>query len=293
MSDDEDELGEEEQTNNLGTYEGERNESNERHGFGKATLPNGDTYEGQYENGKRNGTGTYRFSVGARYIGDYQKNKRHGRGIFYYTDGSKYDGEWNENIREGHGIYTYPNNDTYEGEWKNHQRHGKGTYTYAATKAQYIGTWKEGKRQGPGELEFNQYKYIGKFHDNYPKGKGRFVFKNGYQQNGEYYITSVNDEEDSEVPPQIQYKWIARDVTAIKQKEPYDFDDDEQIDVNRIQELVDKFKNKQLNSQEEQDALQKMHVVPDNDNPENDETFDGNEQMNDEIPGEEQFDEEN
>ncbi|CAF1046966.1 unnamed protein product [Adineta steineri] len=99
--------------------------------------------------------------------GDYQKNKRHGRGIFYYTDGSKYDGEWNENIRDGHGIYTYPNNDTYEGEWKNHQRHGKGTYTYASTKAQYIGTWKEGKRQGPGELEFNQYKYIGKFHDNY------------------------------------------------------------------------------------------------------------------------------
>ena len=33
------------------TYEGERNESNERHGFGKATLPVGDTYEGYYQNG--------------------------------------------------------------------------------------------------------------------------------------------------------------------------------------------------------------------------------------------------
>ena len=40
-------------------YEGERNEREERHGFGKAILPNGDKYEGQYENGKRHGNGTY------------------------------------------------------------------------------------------------------------------------------------------------------------------------------------------------------------------------------------------
>ena len=51
------------------TYEGERNEQYERHGFGKATLANADTYEGQYEHGMRHGTGTYRFSNGARYVG--------------------------------------------------------------------------------------------------------------------------------------------------------------------------------------------------------------------------------
>ncbi len=84
-----------------------------------------------------------------------------------------------------------------------------------------------------------------------PKGKGKFVFKNGYQQNGEYHITSTvkktclidkehpnknvqNDEEDSEAPPQVQYKWIARDVTAINQEQPDDLDDD-QAETNRIQ----------------------------------------------------------
>lgn len=36
-------------------YEGERNEAGERHGHGKARLPNGDTYEGSYEFGKRHG----------------------------------------------------------------------------------------------------------------------------------------------------------------------------------------------------------------------------------------------
>ena len=43
----------------LQEYEGERNERDERHGLGKAILPNGDKYEGQYENGKRHGNGTY------------------------------------------------------------------------------------------------------------------------------------------------------------------------------------------------------------------------------------------
>lgn len=36
-------------------YEGERNDAGERHGHGKARLPNGDTYEGNYEFGKRHG----------------------------------------------------------------------------------------------------------------------------------------------------------------------------------------------------------------------------------------------
>merc|ERR1712226_1417977 len=49
---------EEEQGPYLGDYEGERNERDERHGHGKATLPNGDTYEGMYENGKRSGQRT-------------------------------------------------------------------------------------------------------------------------------------------------------------------------------------------------------------------------------------------
>ena len=33
--------------------------------------------------------------------------------------------------------------------------------------AKYVGTWNSGKRQGPGELQFNQYRYVGKFQENY------------------------------------------------------------------------------------------------------------------------------
>lgn len=44
----------------LGEYEGERNESEERHGKGRAKLPNGDVFEGEYSHGRRHGMGIYR-----------------------------------------------------------------------------------------------------------------------------------------------------------------------------------------------------------------------------------------
>ena len=47
----------------FGEYEGGRNDAGERHGEGKATLPNGDIYEGYYANGQRHGNGTYKFKV--------------------------------------------------------------------------------------------------------------------------------------------------------------------------------------------------------------------------------------
>jgi radial spoke head protein 1 len=51
----------------LGKYEGKRNKDDQRHGVGRAVLPGGDIYEGQYKNGLRHGKGKYKFvSSGAR-----------------------------------------------------------------------------------------------------------------------------------------------------------------------------------------------------------------------------------
>ena len=61
MSSDEETIPDDDGLPYLGEYDGERNELDERHGFGRAKLPNGDTYEGYYENGKRHGKGTYRW----------------------------------------------------------------------------------------------------------------------------------------------------------------------------------------------------------------------------------------
>jgi len=179
----------------LGSYEGERNEDGERHGSGKAVLPNGDTYEGQYEKGTRSGIGTYRFKGSGKYTGDYVGGKKHGQGTFWYPDGSRYEGSWVDDQRNGAGVYFYVNADTYEGEWYEHLRHGQGVYTYADTKAVYHGTWDGGQRKGSGELIFASHKYIGYFDENLPKGKGKYRYDLGCDLHGEYGVEEVNEED--------------------------------------------------------------------------------------------------
>ncbi|GAB5576232.1 radial spoke head 1 homolog isoform X1 [Prionailurus iriomotensis] len=187
---------EEEGENDLGEYDGERNEAGERHGHGRARLPNGDTYEGSYQHGKRHGQvrtgdGIYKFKSGARYIGEYVKNKKHGRGTFIYPDGSRYEGEWADDRRHGYGVYYYVNNDTYTGEWFAHQRHGQGTYFYAETGSKYVGTWVNGQQEGMAELIHLNHRYQGKFLNKNPVGPGKYVFDIGCEQHGEYRLTDV------------------------------------------------------------------------------------------------------
>ena len=51
-SSDEDSRGDGTDKVNLGKYVGDRNEEEQRHGIGQATLSNGDVYDGEYRNGK-------------------------------------------------------------------------------------------------------------------------------------------------------------------------------------------------------------------------------------------------
>ncbi|XP_049916698.1 radial spoke head 1 homolog isoform X1 [Epinephelus moara] len=183
-----------------GEYEGDRNEAGERHGVGKAVLPNGDIYQGQYENGRRHGQGTYRFKNGARYVGDYYQNMKHGQGTFYYPDGSKYEGSWVEDLRQGHGVYTYPNGDTYDGEWLHHTRHGQGVYHYKETGSEYKGSWVNGKMESAGEYIHSNHRYKGNFVNNNPYGQGKYVFDTGCEQHGEYHQAEqpATDEENGQ-----------------------------------------------------------------------------------------------
>ncbi|CAL8265907.1 unnamed protein product [Lota lota] len=207
----------EEDPNYLGEYSGDRNEAGERHGSGKAMLPNGDTYQGQYENGRRSGQGTYRFKSGASYTGDYYNNIKQGQGTFYYPDGSKYEGSWVEDLRQGHGIYTYPNGDKYDGAWLRHVRHGHGTYWYHDTGSSYRGAWNNGKKDAVGEIIHSNHHYKGRFLNNNPMGPGKYVFDIGCEQHGDYILTEQtghpeDDEGDSSSSSAL--KWVPRDITG-------------------------------------------------------------------------------
>lgn len=195
----------------LGDYDGERNEKEERNGYGKATLPNGDTYEGQYLNGKRHGQGTYRFKNGARYTGEYDNAKKHGQGTFTYPDGSRYEGSWVDDQRNGHGVYRYANGDTFEGDWYEHKRHGYGIYTYATTGTSYRGMWEAGQKKGSGDIVNADHKFSGYFDEDIPKGPGKYRFEIGCELHGEYRTEEELQQpanEDDEVILITRPKWI-------------------------------------------------------------------------------------
>ncbi|KAM6986653.1 radial spoke head 1 homolog [Aplochiton taeniatus] len=202
--------------NYLGEYEGDRNEAGERHGVGKAVLPNGDSYQGMYQNGRRSGQGTYRFKNGARYVGEYYHNQKQGVGTFFFPDGSRYEGGWVEDQRQGHGVYTYPNGDTYTGEWLRHQRHGQGTYTYSDTGSKYMGTWVNGKMESGGEIIHLNHRYQGNFINNNPTGHGKYVFDIGCEQHGEYLQTNQKgDGDEDEIISTPILKWKPKSVTGL------------------------------------------------------------------------------
>ncbi|XP_056648804.1 radial spoke head 1 homolog [Diorhabda sublineata] len=169
-----------------GEYEGGRDDQLDRHGFGSALLPNGDIYEGEYHHGKRHGKGMYCFKNGAKYTGMWRKGLKHGKGEFIYPDGTRYIGDWKKDFKHGIGTYYYINGDTYEGSWYLGFRHGLGTYTYKSCNVTHFGTWKNGRMEGPGIINYPYYRYHGQFDKNLPKGPGCFTFDGKYIQHGFY-----------------------------------------------------------------------------------------------------------
>ncbi|XP_060496519.1 radial spoke head 1 homolog isoform X1 [Panthera onca] len=189
---------EEEGENDLGEYDGERNEAGERHGHGRARLPNGDTYEGSYQHGKRHGQGIYKFKSGARYIGEYVKNKKHGRGTFIYPDGSRYEvfqksaGTCSEVSRRGQSVreestrrrrlakvWRPVTRSRCTGEWADDQRHGYGVYYYVNNDT-YTGEWFAHQRHGQGTYFYAETgsKYVGTWVNGQQEGMAELIHLN-------------------------------------------------------------------------------------------------------------------
>lgn len=107
-----------------------------------------------------------------------------------YAGVGEYYGYWdNWGKRQGEGVMTYANKDVYSGTWKDGLKDGQGTYVFFETGMKYVGTWSR------GQLVSGQWKYPngtffeGAFDNNKPKGKGKWVFQNGNEVQGEYTQT--------------------------------------------------------------------------------------------------------
>jgi hypothetical protein len=49
--------------------------------------------------------GVQYYPNGEKYDGEWDNNMYNGEGTFVYTDGSKYEGQWRDNKKEGPGIF--------------------------------------------------------------------------------------------------------------------------------------------------------------------------------------------
>lgn len=99
-------------------------------GKGKYVYENGYVYIGDFVEGNRIGLGTLTSPDGDKYDGMWENDVFHGQGTYAWADGSKYTGEWKNGVQDGYGIYFYPNGDKYTGYFINNKFHGKGKYTW-------------------------------------------------------------------------------------------------------------------------------------------------------------------
>eukprot|EP00747_Dinoflagellata_sp_TGD_P211406 gnl/TRDRNA2_/TRDRNA2_84636_c0_seq1.p1 gnl/TRDRNA2_/TRDRNA2_84636_c0~~gnl/TRDRNA2_/TRDRNA2_84636_c0_seq1.p1 ORF type:complete len:251 (+),score=54.71 gnl/TRDRNA2_/TRDRNA2_84636_c0_seq1:83-754(+) len=204
----------------LTTEAGDKPTSQGFTGKGKAVYPNGDVYEGLFEEGVRSGKGLYRCrATGDSFDGFYANNLKTGMGRMKYKAGGFYHGYFKEGKRDGDGTFKYPNGDIYSGMWKEGKRHGNGTYVYAGTKYELKGEWKDGQIATGSWTFTNGTKYVGGFKSQKPCGDGIWQTAKGTIVEGAYVqqVVPIDDQAthpDGKVPTETRNFWRTAAMVA-------------------------------------------------------------------------------
>ena len=200
----------------------------EKAGKCKVTYPNGNTFEGIYDDEKKKqGEGVYTWSQPppeegeeeeaastapvSIYSGNFKSGKKHGTGMLTYPDGARYSGSWTKNQKDGQGSYFYPNGDMYEGQWSKDIKHGEGCYTVAADQSKFIGTWDKGAFVSGKWAYADGGCYEGTFKNGAPSGEGKYVMAGGSSVEGGY-SEKTEDVEGEDVTSVV---WAAGKVTMV------------------------------------------------------------------------------
>ena len=157
-------------------YEGIWENDKLKNGKVKKTYDNGDKYEGDFKDDKKHGKGKYTWADGTIYEGDFKDDKKHGKGT-YTRSGVVYEGDFKDDKKHGKGKMTYANGDVYEGDYVEGEEHGKGKITYHEGDV-YEGDWKDGNYNGNGKMTYaDGIIYQGGWKDGGKDGKGKLIYK--------------------------------------------------------------------------------------------------------------------
>ena len=85
------------------------------------------------------------------YQGDIKDGKRHGIGVSVTDEGDVYKGSWVNDKPCGYGRYLQLNGDCYEGDIDDGKFHGFGKLQYGQIGIEYIGEFRDGKKDGLGK----------------------------------------------------------------------------------------------------------------------------------------------
>ena len=147
-------------------------------GFGKLISNNGEIYEGNFQNGEKTGICTYLFPDGTIYNGNILNGFFNGEGSIKWNNGIKYEGKFIHSTLEGFGVITNLEGDKYKGFFAKNYMNGKGKYTYDNGDI-YEGNYEEGKRKGKGIYIRNDgFIYDGEWEDDLMNGFSKIFYKN-------------------------------------------------------------------------------------------------------------------
>jgi hypothetical protein len=129
---------------------------------GKKTMPDGRTWEGEFEDALVKGNtylvkGRFRDSLGTELTGVWKSGHQDLEGTDVWPDGTKYVGVWKEGGKSG-GTITWRDGREYKGDWeiivgKPDLPDGEGTMTWLDGR-KYTGGFMHGKMQGNGKMAY-------------------------------------------------------------------------------------------------------------------------------------------
>ena len=97
---------------------------------GKLTWNNGYEYDGDFNGCSLQGKGKLKNPDGDIYEGDFENNYFHGEGKYtYFNSKNLYEGEFEYGMKKGKGKYVANNEYTYEGTWDNDMPFGYGKFS--------------------------------------------------------------------------------------------------------------------------------------------------------------------
>ena len=164
------------------------------HGFGKLTYPNGGYYEGNFVKNKPHGKGKFIYSDEEEYEGDFVGGRFDGVGKHTSQDGYTYIGDFSENEYEGIGKLYTPEGEVHEGEFKKDRLHGEGRLTYKNGE-HYIGDFKNGKFAGHGTFTYKDGDvYRGEYSAGKKSGHGEYLWTDGDYYKGQWRSDKYNGE---------------------------------------------------------------------------------------------------